>query len=129
MVKKTTGKKIMIVDDDKEFLSELSEMLKTNGYTIVGLNDASKISELVNREKPDLILMDIKMPGKSGFESAAEIKYSYENSHLHIPIIAMSAYFKEQDQPLMERCGISSMLRKPFDVADIIGKIENVLRK
>ncbi len=121
------AKKIMIVDDDKEFLTELCEILESSGYEIVAVNNHSNVLEVANYEKPDLILLDIKMPDKSGFELAAEIKYSYKISH--IPIIAMSAYFEEDDKPLMEMCGISTRLKKPFTDIDLITQIENVLCK
>ncbi|MDD5455249.1 MAG: response regulator [Candidatus Ratteibacteria bacterium] len=123
------GKKIMIVDDDKEFSAELSEILESKGYEIIVADNQSDVLGLANHEKPNLILMDIKMPDKSGFELAAEIKYSYKISHIHIPIIAMSAHFKEDDRPLMEMCGITSRLKKPFTPVDVITEIENVLGK
>lgn len=118
--------KIMIVDDDKEFLEELNETLKANNYKVVLVSESSKVLGLVCSEKPDLILMDIRMPGKSGFQLAKEIKHDYKISP--IPIIAMSAYLQEDDSPLMEMCGIGSRLEKPFTPLDVITRIENALQ-
>lgn len=120
-------KKILIVDDDKEFLEELKETLDLSGYEAIEVNDATVAFEVARKTRPDAILLDLKMPEKSGFQVADEIKHYQDIAH--IPIIAMSGYFKDDYGPLMHVCGIKKLLKKPFNPLDVIVQIEEVLKK
>jgi len=118
-------KKIMVVDDDKEFLEELGEMLELSGYDLVAANDAGSAIEVAKEAKPVVILLDLKMPKKSGFQLASELKYFAELER--IPIIAMSAFYKDDYKPLLNICGIRKCLTKPFRPLDVIAEIEEAL--
>ncbi|MEW6102179.1 MAG: response regulator [Candidatus Omnitrophota bacterium] len=119
--------RVMIVDDDKEFLEELKETLALSGYEVVEASDSNEAAGIATKTKPDIVVMDLKMPNKSGFQLADEFKHS---DQLHnIPLIAMSAFFKEELFPLMKSCGILKCIKKPFNPLDIIAQIENVLKE
>ena len=118
--------RVMIVDDDKEFLDELNETLALSGYDMVPVNDADMALDTAAKAKPDVILLDLKMPKKSGFQLADEIKHLTDFGS--IPIIAMTAYFKDDYGPLMNICGIKRCLKKPFNPLDIIVEIEEALK-
>lgn len=119
------NKRVMIVDDDKEFLEELNETLALSGYDMVAVNDAVSALEVANKTKPDIIILDLKMPGQSGFQVADELKRLSGLSH--IPVIAMTAFFKEESSLLMNMHGIKKCLKKPFNPLDIIAEIEKTL--
>lgn len=118
-------KKVMVVDDDKEFLEELRETLALSGYELVAVNDATAVLDLVNSAKPDVILLDLKMPQKSGFQVADELRHLSQSGS--VPVIAMSAYLKDEYIPLLKICGIKRCLKKPFYPLDVIAQIEEVL--
>jgi len=113
----------MIVDDDKECLEELQEILVSVGYEVEAINDSLLVLEAASRTNPDCILLDLKMPNKSGFRVADELR------HLkHIPIIAITAFFNETEHSLlMKLCGIKKCMKKPFNPAEVIEQIEMVL--
>lgn len=119
-------KKVMIVDDNKEFLEELQETLALSGYEMVAVDDANRALEIARCERPDCIVLDLKMPGKSGFQLADELRHV--SGFEVLPIIAMTGFFKDDYVPLMDVCGITKYLRKPFNPLDIITQIEAVLR-
>jgi len=75
--------------------------------------------------KPDVILLDLKMPQMSGFQVADELRHLSEVSH--IPVIAMSAFLKDEYAALLNICGIKKCLKKPFHPLDVIAQIEEVL--
>lgn len=56
------GKKIMVIDDDKEFLEGLQETLELSGYDLTVVNDSTKVLDITNKTRPDIILLDLKMP-------------------------------------------------------------------
>lgn len=118
-------KKVMIVDDDSVFLEELNEVLISGGYDVVAVNDPVSVFSMVNMTKPDVILIDMKMPSMSGLEVANELKQflGYDN----LPIIAMSGFYRDNDLSLMNMCGIQKCLKKPFRPLDVIYNIEKVL--
>ena len=120
-----TNKKVMIVDDDKEFLDELNEILSLSGYEMVSANDPAKALDVAAKERPDAIVVDLKMPKKTGFQLADELRYL--SGLDDIPIIAMTGYFKDSYTPLLNICRIKKCLRKPFNPLDIIAEIEDVL--
>lgn len=121
-------KKIMLIDDNKEFLEELVETLSLSGYEVLAVNDAATAFEAARAAKPDMVLLDLKMPGKTGFKVADEITHSAELKH--IPIVAMTGHFTDLEYSLLiNLCGIKKCLLKPFHPLDVIAQIENLLRE
>lgn len=117
--------KIMIVDDDKEFLGELGETLALSGYSTVMVSDPISALDTAVREKPDIVLLDLRMPGKNGFQLADELRHVPQL--MQVPIIAMTGNFKDAYNPLIKMCDIKKCLKKPFNPLDIIAEIEMLL--
>lgn len=78
--------KIMVVDDEPDIVFVVREMLKRRGYEVIGANSGEEALEMLKTEKPDLILLDIMMPGIDGWETCRKIK---ENSDTKDIIVAM----------------------------------------
>ncbi len=126
--KTTTATKplIMIVDDNVELLEELENLLKLGGYDVIAVSDGTKVFDIAMKNKPDLILLDLKMSPKSGFQIADEAR----NSVLlkDIPVVAMTGFFTEKQHFLMMKlCGIKTSILKPFRPLNLISKIEFAL--
>jgi len=118
--------RVMVVDDDKEFLEELTQTLQLGGYEVVSVPDSTKAGKIANNTKPDVILLDLKMHRMSGFEVAEELKKFADT--VMIPIIGMTGVFIEEEHvPLMEICGIKRCIKKPFNPLDVIAAIETAL--
>ena len=118
--------KIMIVDDDKIFLEELKAMLTSRGYQVKKFSDGDASLQMVTKIKPDVILLDLKMKRKSGFQVAEELKQLPEAAN--IPIIAMTGFYTEGQNPmLMKIFGMTTCLIKPFTPEQLINQIESVL--
>jgi CheY-like chemotaxis protein len=115
-------KKILVVDDDKGFLEELTSLLELSGYDPVSVNDEALVLQKLRESMADLVLIDLKMPKKSGFQVADEIRHfpGYED----VPIIAMSAYYKDAYKGFLDICGITRCLTKPFPPLNVIVEIE-----
>lgn len=117
---------VMVVDDNTELLEELQNLLKMGGYDVVAIDDGTKVFETALKCKPDLILLDLKMSPKSGFQIADEAR----NSVLlkNIPIVAMTGFFTERQHfMMMKLCGIRTAILKPFRPLNLITKIEFAL--
>jgi len=120
-------KKVVIVDDDKVFLEELKTALSLSGYDPIIVEDPSLALDVVIASNPDVILLDLKMPQKTGFQLANELSHS--STMAEIPIIAMTGIFKEdQYWPLMDICGLKHYIQKPFKPLEIINLLERVIK-
>ena len=117
----------MIVDDNKEFLEELEQALILSGYDVIAVSDASRVLEVALKTRPELMLLDIKMPKKSGFQIADAFKRS--SLLRRIPIIVMTGFFTDNYFTLMNICRIQKRIQKPFNCIDLIAKIETLLSK
>ena len=120
-------KKVMIIDDNKEFTDELKEALALSGYDVTAVNDTIDVSNIAIKVKPDVILLDLKMPKKSGIQLAYELRQI--GILINVPIIAISAFYKEGVFSLMKVHGITTYLSKPVDLIHLINEIEKVLSK
>ncbi|MDD5347124.1 MAG: response regulator [Candidatus Omnitrophica bacterium] len=116
-------KKVMIVDDDAEFLEELCEMLDTSGYAVIPVREPRRAIDMADSAKPDVILLDLKMKQLSGFQIADGL--SRLTGTVGIPVIAMTGFFTEHEHiSLMNICGFRRCIVKPFAATDIINAIE-----
>ena len=121
-----TRPKLLIVDDDKEFLEEVKEMLTLSGYDIDVAADGFSALDKARKNKPDVILVDLKMSPKSGFQIADELRNAPELSNS--AIIAITGFFTEKEHMmLMNMCGIKKVILKPLRPLNLIATIEFAL--
>ena len=107
-------KTVLIIDDDRTLLNELKTMLQLNGYDAEVLDDTSRAVRVAEEIQPEVILLDLKMSGKSGFQIADDLKHFAGT--VNIPVIAMTGYYTEQQHKKFTlSLGISDFLIKPFD--------------
>ena len=119
--------KVMIVDDDREFLDELGELLSLADYDAVTVADANAAVQKVASVNPDVLLLDLKMPGTDGFQVARELQRLPQTAE--IPIIAMTAFWGEKERGMArDATCIRACLSKPFQPLDVIAEIEWVRR-
>jgi DNA-binding response OmpR family regulator len=121
------NRKVVIINDDRKSLGDLEEILAARGHDSVVVNDALSAVDIVVQRKPDVILLELKMPRKNGFELADEINHVCEGER--IPIIAMSAFSRDEFGFLLSLCGIRGYLKKPFNPLDAIWAIENAIEE
>lgn len=113
---------VLIVDDSLEILQILGEILGKNGYLTAFASSGTEALEFVSQEKPDLILLDIMMPGKSGIEVCEEIKKNVELEN--IPIIFISALAHSDDKLNGFRVGGADYISKPFNRDEVLARVK-----
>ena len=121
------SKKILIIEDDK-FLRELISMkLQKEGYTIVEAVDGEEGEKKIKEEKPDLVLLDLILPGIDGFEVLSRIKEDPAVSS--IPVIILSNLGqKEEIEKGLKLGAIDFLVKAHFTPGEIIEKIKNILK-
>ena len=121
------NRKVAIIDDNQDSLRELEKILTMAGYTTILVNDILGAVDIVINNKPDVILMELKMPHRNGFALADAINRVFGAKK--IPIIAMSNLFKDEFKWLMDFCGIKRWIKKPFLPLDVIWAVENEMEE
>jgi CheY-like chemotaxis protein len=117
--------KILVVDDDASSLELIEAMLVPNGYEIITANDGSKAVAIIIEKKPDLILLDIMMPGLDGYSTLTKIK---ENKTISkIPVVMLTAMGFQLNKELALRFGAVGYITKPVDLAELLKTISRLL--
>lgn len=115
-------KNVLVVDDSATDMHLLTEMLKKNGYAVSTASSGEEGIAKAKKEKPDLILMDIVMPGMSGFEATRSISRDPDTST--IPVIICSTKGQETDKAWGLRQGAKDYLVKPVSEKILIEKLK-----
>jgi|SRR5271157_6301716 len=117
--------KILIVEDDPDMVRAMAVRLKRQGYDLLVATDAISAIGLARRGKPDLIVLDLGLPGGDGFMVMKRLK-SLPDLML-VPIIVVSARDPRFSEPLALQAGADLFLQKPFEAAELLGAIQNAL--
>jgi len=118
-------KKILIADDAKEIVLLIASRLKANNFEVIVANDALQAFAKALREKPDLILLDIKMPAGGGIGVLENLRASAETAI--IPVIIITAFPSEEILQKVKELGVSGFIAKPFKADDLLRKIRKAL--
>src|SRR6476646_7468183 len=118
------GKKILVVDDEKPIADILKFNLEKEGFEIVMAHDGDEAIEKANEEQPDMVLLDIMLPGKDGLEVCREIRKSSE-----MPIIMLTAKDSEIDKVLGLELGADDYVTKPFSTRELLARVKANLRR
>jgi len=118
-------KKVLIVDDSQAESRLIQSLLQIAGYTAVALSDPHRIEQIAASERPNLILMDVVMPGRNGFQACRELKNSAEFGA--IPIVLISSKSGESDRFWGKQQGADGYVVKPFTGEDLVGEVRRVI--
>jgi DNA-binding response OmpR family regulator len=121
-------KKILVVEDDPINAQILSDFLGANGYATSAASSGTEGLERFRAERPDLMLVDVQLPRKNGFEVCFEVKRSPEGREL--PVLLMSAVYTDREHA--DRYAHGSLradgyLTKPFDLTELLARVRGLL--
>jgi DNA-binding response OmpR family regulator len=112
--------KVLVVDDELGILKILGIKLKISGYEVISAMDGEQALDLVESTKPDIMLLDIIMPGMDGFQVLEKMQPAD-----HIPVIVLSARVENRSKAI--EMGATDFVAKPFDVRNLVNKIDTAL--
>jgi DNA-binding response OmpR family regulator len=118
---------ILIVDDNTAFVLAISESLRFRGYTVSSASDGVEALRQADKSAPDLVLLDIEMPGMDGFRFCQELRNNPR--FYNIPVIFMSVRSELSDKLAAYEVGADDYLVKPFDMLELSARLQAVLRR
>jgi DNA-binding response OmpR family regulator len=117
--------KVLIVEDDVAILTGLIDLLDSEGYFVASAANGIDALTVYKSELPDLILLDIMLPGKSGYDVCREIR----TTDPHTPILMLTAKGQELDKVVGLELGADDYIVKPFSIAELLARIRSALRR
>ena len=119
------SKKILIVDDEQQLVLAMKIRLQSKSYEVITASDGQEALDCANKDRPDLIILDVMMPGMDGYSCLRELNNRFGRGK--IPVIILTA--RERMKDLFELEGIEDYMVKPFDYEDLLIRIQRVLQR
>ncbi len=118
-------KTVLIADDEPNILISLEYLMKREGYRVVVAHDGQEACDLIEREHPDLVLLDVMMPKKTGFEVCHAIRAN--EAFKAMPIVLLTAKGRDTDVAKGLAMGANDYMTKPFSTKELAQKVRDLL--
>ena len=116
------SKKVLIVDDSQAEVHLMQSMLQQGGFHSVGISDSTKIEEAIDDERPNVILLDVVMPRRNGFQACRDLKSQLPYSN--IPVILVTSKTTPSDRFWGEQQGANGYVAKPFTPDELLNAVK-----
>ena len=116
---------ILIADDEPNIVISLEYLMKREGYEVIVARDGTQALEAILRERPSLVLLDVMMPGKTGFDVCQEVRATPGVNNT--PILMLTAKGRDTDIAKGMAMGATAYLAKPFSTKEIAAKVRELL--
>ncbi|MGD9034092.1 MAG: response regulator [Desulfobacteraceae bacterium] len=117
-------KKVLLVDDDEKLLKLVKEYLEGYGFRVVTLPDGSAVMKTIAAKSPDIVILDIMLPGKDGLAVLKEVRTAHS-----VPVIMLTAKGEDADRIVGLELGADDYLPKPFNPRELLARVRAVLRR
>lgn len=124
MPKESSSKRILLVDDDAEIIESLRLALESNDYEVIVARDGNQGLALTERENPDLVILDMMMPKRSGFLVLEKLRRTRENPP---QVIMITANEGSRHKAYAEMLGVDDYIRKPFPMDRLIDSVKRLI--
>ncbi|SEL90824.1 Response regulator receiver domain-containing protein [Roseovarius azorensis] len=115
------GNKVLLIEDEPNIIEAVSFILSRDGWEVKTHSNGHDAMQAVRERAPDLIILDVMLPGKSGFDILQEIRGDTEFADT--PVLMLTARGQSKDREMAERAGASQYMTKPFSNADVLAAV------
>jgi len=118
-------KKVLLIEDEPNIIEAVSFILSRDGWNVKTHSNGHDALEAVRNRQPDLIILDVMLPGKSGFDILQEIRADSELTKT--PVLMLTARGQEKDRDMAEKAGASRYMTKPFSNAEVLEVVRSMV--
>jgi twitching motility two-component system response regulator PilH len=119
------GTRVLVIDDSTTIVAVLGKMLRQSGYQVISAGDAETGIEIATREKPDLIFLDIVLPGMNGFAALRVLRR--DPATMRTPVIMISGNMQATEQFYAQRIGADDFMKKPFGRDEVFTRVQRLI--
>ena len=120
------GKKVFLIEDERNIIEAISFILSRDGWEVKTHSNGHDAVDAVRARQPDLVILDVMLPGKSGFDILQEIRDDAELGQT--PVLMLTARGQEKDREMAERAGASRYMTKPFSNAEMLEAVRDLVQ-
>ncbi len=119
------GKKVLLIEDEQNIIEAVSFILSRDGWEVKTHSNGHDAIDAVRARTPDVIILDVMLPGKSGFDILREIRA--DQGLAHLPVLMLSARGQAKDVEMAEHAGANQYMTKPFSNAEVLDAVRNLV--
>jgi two-component system alkaline phosphatase synthesis response regulator PhoP len=127
MMAENTQQRVLVVDDDKEIVRVVRAYLEQAGFTVYTANDGNTAMHILNRERPELVILDLMLPMKDGLEITRTIRGNEQLANTHI--LMLTARIEDTDKIIGLEMGADDYVTKPFNPREIVARVRSTFRR
>jgi DNA-binding response OmpR family regulator len=118
------GKRVLLIEDEPNITEAMRFILQRDGWSVAIHVDGATALDAVSREKPDVVVLDVMLPNRSGFHILRDIRAQSDTQNL--PVLMLTAKGQEKDRALAESYGVSRFMTKPFSNQEILSTLQDL---
>lgn len=120
------GRDVLLIEDEPNIIEAIRFILSRDGWTVQTHCDGRSAFEAVLEQRPDLVILDVMLPGRSGFDILRDIRAGGQTATL--PVLMLTAKGQTKDREMAESLGASRFMTKPFSNTDVLATVRDLVR-
>ncbi len=121
------AKRVLVIEDEPNITEAISFILSRDGWTVHTHSDGETANDRIKATPPDLIILDVMLPGKSGFDILRDLRS--EEGISDLPVLMLTARGQARDRELAEKLGVTQFMTKPFSNAEVLESVRALARE
>ncbi|MCA0961600.1 response regulator transcription factor [Salipiger bermudensis] len=119
------AKRVMLIEDEPNIIEAISFILSREGLSVETHSDGTTANDKLRASTPDLLILDVMLPGKSGYDILRELRE--EAGTVDLPVLMLTARGQTRDREMAERAGVSAFMTKPFSNAEMLEQVRTLM--
>ncbi|MCM2560903.1 response regulator [Lutimaribacter sp. EGI FJ00015] len=119
------GKHVLVIEDEPNIIEAISFILSRDGWQVDTHSNGGDAMDTVLSKRPDLVILDVMLPGRSGYDILTDLRNHHETAAL--PVLMLTARGQNKDRDMAERLGANRFMTKPFSNADVLDAVRDLV--